>query len=65
MDEKDLGFCVKMVNETHLHTASGYGEGGILDTLQVLNGGGGGNWEPDRGGVGEEGGDEGQCIYVS
>jgi len=24
MDGKDLGFCVKMVNGTHLHTAGGY-----------------------------------------
>ena len=32
MDEKDLGFCVKMANGTHLHTAGGYAEGGVLDT---------------------------------
>ena len=59
MDGQDLGFCVKMVNGTHLHTAAGYAEGGVLDTLQFLDGGGGGVGEPNGGGVGEEGGDEG------
>ena len=58
MDGKELGFCVKMVNGTHLHTADGYAEGGVLDTLEFLDGGGGGVREPDRDGVSEEGGDE-------
>ena len=31
MERKDLGFCVKMVNETHHHTAVGYAEGVVLD----------------------------------
>ena len=39
MDGKALGFCVKMVNGTHLHTAGGYEEGGVLDTLEFLDGG--------------------------
>ena len=43
-DGKDLGFCVKTVNETHLHIAGGYAEGGVLDTLQFLNGGGEALW---------------------
>ena len=30
---EDLGFCVKMVNGTYLHTAGGCAEGGVLDTL--------------------------------
>ena len=59
MDVKDMGFCVKMVNRTHLHAADGNAECGVLDTLQFLDGGGGDVGEPDRGGVGEEGGDEG------
>ena len=50
MDEKDLGFCVKMVNGTHLHTAGRYVEGSVLDPLEHLNGGGGGVDEPDSGG---------------
>ena len=50
---------MKMVNGIHLHTAGGYAEGGVLDALQFLDGGGGGFREPGRGGVGEEGGDEG------
>ena len=54
MDEKYLGFYVKMVNGTYLHTAGGYAEGGVLDSLQFLDGGGGGVREPERGGVGEE-----------
>ena len=33
MDGKDLGFCVTMVNGTHLHTAGVYVEGGDLDRL--------------------------------
>ena len=34
MDGMDLGFCMKMVDGTHLHTAGGYGEEDVLDTLQ-------------------------------
>ena len=59
MDGKDFGFCVKMVNRTHLHTAGGYAEGGVLDTLQFFDVGGGGVGELDRGDVDEEGGDKG------
>ena len=33
-DGKDLGFCVKMVNGTHLHRAGGYAEGGVLDPYE-------------------------------
>ena len=33
MDGKDLGFCVKVVNGTHLHTAGGYAGGGVLGAL--------------------------------
>ena len=40
MDGKDLRFCVKMVDGTHLHTAGGYAECGVLDTLSFLDGGG-------------------------
>ena len=60
MDGKDLGFCVKMVNGNHLQTAGGYADGGVLDVLEVLDGGGGGSvGDSDRGGVREVGGDEG------
>ena len=59
MDGNDSSFFVKMVNGTHLHTAGGHAEGGVLDALEFLDGGGGGVWKPDRDGVGEEGGDEG------
>ena len=37
MDGKELGFCVKMINRTHLHAAGGYAEGGVLDTLEFLD----------------------------
>ena len=37
-DGKDLGVCVKMVNGTHLHTAGGCAEGGVLDALEFLDG---------------------------
>ena len=33
MDGMDLGFCMKMVDGTHLHTAGGCAEGGVLDTF--------------------------------
>ena len=33
MDGKDLGFCVEIVNWTHLHTGGGYTEGGVFVTL--------------------------------
>ena len=48
MDGEDLGFCVKMVNGTHLHTAGGYAEGGGLDPLECLDEGGGGAGEPNK-----------------
>ena len=43
----------------HLHTASGYAKGGVLDALMFLDEGGGAVGEPDSGGVEKEGGDEG------
>ena len=42
IDGKDMGLCVKMVNETHLHTAGGYAEGSVFDALEFLDAGGGG-----------------------
>ena len=59
LDRKDLGFCVKMVDSAHLHAASGYAEGGILDGLELEDGRGFGIWEPDGGGVGKKGADKG------
>ena len=56
---KDLGLCVKMVDGAHLHAASSDAEGGILDTLEFLNGGGGRVGEPDWGSISKEGTDEG------
>ena len=53
MDGIEFGFCVKIVNGTHLHTAGGYAEGSVLDTLEFLDGGGGDVGEPDSGVVGE------------
>ena len=58
-DWKDLSFCVKMFNGIHLHTAGGYAEGSVLDSLEFLDGGGGGAGGPDGVSVGEEGGNEG------
>ena len=59
LDVKQLGFYVKFFNETHLHTASGYADGGLLNVFFF-------NfrwrrwrcWEPDGGSVGEDGGVE-------
>ena len=59
LDGKELGFCVMMVNGDRLHTPNGDPEGGVLEALEFLDGGGEGVGEPDGGGVGEEGGDEG------
>ena len=59
LDEKDLCFCVKMVNGTHLHTADECVEGGALDVSEFLDWGGRGVGEPDGGDVGEQGESEG------
>ena len=64
-----MGFCVKMVNSAHLHAASGYTEGRILNGLKFKDGRGAGVREPDGGGVGEKGADEGfvsdeECFLV-
>ena len=48
MDAIDFGFHMKMINRTHLHTADGNAEGGILHALEYLDGGGGEVGKPDR-----------------
>ena len=58
LDREDLGFCVKIVDAAHLHAASRYPEGGILDGLESVEDCRTGIGEPDRGGICKEGADE-------
>ena len=37
IDGKYMGFCVKMVNGTHLYIDGGYAEDGVFDTMQLLD----------------------------
>ena len=51
---EDLGFSVKMGDGRHLNVAGGYSEGGILDSLDSIEGRGWGIGKPDWGAVCEE-----------
>ena len=51
---QDFGFCVKMVDGTHPHAASGNTEGVVLNSLESLNRRSGGIGKPDGTGIGEK-----------
>ena len=46
LDRKDTGPSVKMSNNRHLHAASHYAEGGVLEGLEFMDGGGASIREP-------------------
>ena len=58
-DGKGFGFCVKMLNGSHLHTPGGDAEGVVLEGLELCDVGRGGVGEPDGGCVEEKGTDNG------
>ena len=59
VDWEDGGFCVKMTLAGHLHAARDDTEGSVLEGLDFGDTGGAGVREPDGGGVGEKGPNEG------
>ena len=59
LDGENLGLCFKMALRGHLQRPSGDPEGGVLDPLELEDSRGGRVGEPDGGGVGEKGADEG------
>jgi len=48
-NHEDFRFCMKMIDGRLLHTTSSSSEGCVMDLLQLLDGGGAGVRETDRG----------------
>ena len=51
-DLEDFGFPVEVVNRGHLHAPGGNAEGGVLQDLEFVDGGGADIWVPDWTSVG-------------
>ena len=69
LDGENLGLCLKMALGGHLQRPSGDPEGSVLDPLELEDSRVGRVGEPDGGGIGEEGADEGficdeECFFV-
>ena len=59
VDGKGFGFCVEMLNGSHLHTPGGDAEGVVLEGLELCDVGRGSVGEPDGGCIEEKGTDNG------